>query len=394
MAHLRKRGEKKWQICIDTGLDPKTGKRKRMYKTVNGTKKQAEKIMHKLAVKYEEDGFIKPKKINVKEYFLKWLKEYCKNNVGTRTYQDYEGVIKNHVIPYLGKLQLKDLQQRHIIKYQNDKLEDGRLDGKGGLSKRTVQNHHRIMSEALKHAVFPYKYIKNNPCEGVKAPSPDDTDIYPLSYEEADNFLNYVHIKYTYVIYALFYLALYTGLRRSEFMALRWRNIDLNNNRLHVIEAVEEIPDEGLVYGDTKNEASIRPVDFDEDVGEVLQNLKKKYLKNYGIDNLLFLDEDGSAIRPDYITKLFRKIADKLELFNTRLHDLRHTHATWLLQAGVNPKIVQERLGHASITTTLKIYSHVIPSMQKDAVKKLKKSLKKESWRQDGDKIKNLPVKN
>ncbi|MTI59912.1 MAG: site-specific integrase [Firmicutes bacterium] len=392
MAHLRKRGDKTWQITIETGIDPRTGKRKRMYKTVNGTKKQAEKVMHKLAAKYEEDGFIKPTQITIKEYFLQWLKEYAKNNVSIRTYQDYEGVIRNHVIPRLGRLKLKDLQQRHIITYQNEKLEDGRLDGKGGLSKRTVQNHHRILSEALSHAVFPYKYIKNNPCNGVKAPSPDDPDIYPLSYEEADILLNYVCENYSYNIYALFYVSLYTGLRRSEILALRWRNVSIDNLNLHVTEAVDEITGEGLEYGDTKNDASKRTVDYDEDVAETIRTLQKKYLKNYKIDKLVFLHEDGSEIRPDYITKLFRKIADKQELYNTRFHDLRHTHATWLLQAGVNPKVVQERLGHASITTTLKIYSHVIPSMQKDAVKKLKKSIKKEEWRQNGDKIKNLPV--
>jgi integrase len=206
--------------------------------------------------------------------------------------------------------------------------------------------------------------------------------------------LEYIEERYSYNLYALVYLCLYTGLRRSEALALRWKNIDFNNLRLHVTEAVDEITGEGLKYGDTKNDSSIRPVDLDEDTIEVLRTHQKKYFKYYGNNKIVFIDNNGAAIRPDYITKLFRKIADKLGLEKTRFHNLRHTHATWLLQAGVNPKIVQERLGHASITTTLKIYSHVIPSMQKDAIKKLKKSLKKEEWRQNGDKIKNLPVKN
>ena len=155
-----------------------------------------------------------------------------------------------------------------------------------------------------------------------------------------------------------------------------------------------EVTGEGLEYGDTKNDASRRTVDYDEDTGEILSVLQEKYPELNRNDNLVFLREDGSAIRPDYITKAFRKIGDKLGFANTRFHDLRHTHVTWLLQAGVNPKIVQERLGHASITTTLKIYSHVIPSMQKDAVKKLKISLKKEEWRQNGGKTKNPPINN
>ena len=230
------------------------------------------------------------------------------------------------------------------------------MDGRGGLSKRTVQNHHRIISEALSHAVFPYKYIKNNPCNGVKAPSPDDPDIYPLSYEVAENLLNYVYNKYGYNIYALIYFSLYTGLRRSESLALRWRNVNIDNLNLHVAEAVDEVSGDGLEYGDTKNGASRRTVDYDEDTGGILSALQEKYPELNKNDNLVFLHEDGSPIRPDYITKLFRKIANKQGLTNTRFHDLRHTHATWLLHAGVNPKIVQERLGHASIITTLKIY--------------------------------------
>lgn len=379
MAHLRKKGERKWQIVLNVGINPITGKPKRKTKVVNSTKTKAVEIMYKLAGKYENDVYDEDVEITVKEYLVRWLKEYAKNNVSIRTYQDYEGVIKNHVIPRLGRSKLKDLKQRHVITYQNEKLEDGRINGCGGLSKRTVQNHHRIMSEAFKHAVFPYKYIYSNPCAGVKASSADDPDIYPLSYEEAKILLNYVYSKYGYNIYALIYFSLlYTGLRRSESLALRWRNVNIDNLNLHVAEAVSEINGEGLEYGDTKNDASKRTVDYDEDTGEILSALQEKYPELNKNDNLVFLHEDGLPIRPDYITKAFRKIGDKLGFANTRFHDLRHTHATWLLQAGVNPKIVQERLGHASITTTLKIYSHVIPSMQKDAVKKLKRYQNKE----------------
>lgn len=387
VARLEKRGPKKWRIVLELGIDPRTGKRKRKYKTVNGTKKQAEAIMHQLAAEYEEEGFIEPSDITVEEYLLQWLQEYAKHNVEKRTYLDYEQVIKNHIIPRLGKLKLQDLQQRHIIAYQNEKLENGRLDGKGGLSRRTVENHHRIFSQALSHAVFPYKYIKANPCSGVSAPRPSMPDIHPLTHEQARTLLDYVYEKYSYVIYALFYLALHTGLRRSELLALRWRSIDFENKRIHVTEAVEEVPGAGLAYGDTKNETSARPVDVGDDDIEVLRGLQRRNFQHYGHDKLIFLHEDGSPVRPDYITKLFRKIANKLGFHSTRFHDLRHTHATWLLQAGVNPKVVQERLGHASVTITLKRYSHVIPSMQKDAVQKLKKSLKQDSGRQYGDNI-------
>ena len=97
--------------------------------------------------------------------------------------------------------------------------------------------------------------------------------------------------------------------------------------------------------------------------------------RNYNANNLVFTFKDGTPIRPSYATKNFKKLLNKLNMKNYRFHDLRHTHATFLLQEGINPKVVQERLGHANIRMTLDTYSHVIPSMQKKAVKKLKKSL-------------------
>lgn len=391
MAHLKRMERKKWRIAIELGEDPKTGRRKRKYKTVNGTKKEAQKIMLEMVNKYENGDFHKVEDITVKEFFIKWLKEYCKNNVAKNTYRDYEGVMKNHVIPDLGNLKLRDLQARHIIKYQNEKLENGRLDGSGGLSKRTVQNHHRIMSEALKHAVYPYKYIESNPCNGVKAPSPSKPDVNPFSDKEKETILK--EIKNDLFLYSIVYIDLYTGLRRGEILAIKWEDINFKEQGIYIQRSVVELRGEGLNFKKPKNESSIRNIYIDKDIIKLLKKLKKHHLKINHEKNLVFTFEDGSIIRPDYITKKFKKILCKLGIRNHRFHDLRHTHATDLLKAGVNPKIVQERLGHHDIAVTLDIYSHVIPSMQENAIKKLKKLNNETSWLQNGYNIKNLSSK-
>ncbi len=129
------------------------------------------------------------------------------------------------------------------------------------------------------------------------------------------------------------------------------------------------------------------------DICNIIKNLQKKYFQPLQNDQPIFLHENGSQIRPDYITRLFRKIADNLRFGNTRFHDLHHTHTTWMPQANVNPKVIQERLGLAAITITRKIYSHVVPSMQKDAVSKLMLLRNQEFRLQNGDKITNLPIK-
>ena len=150
------------------GGDSKTGRRQRKNKTVRGTKKKAQKVMLEMVKKFENGKFIEPEDISVQEYLKKWLKEYAKNNVSDRTFIDYESITKNHLLPFLGKLKLSEIQERHIIKYQNSKLKNGRLDGTGRLSKRSVQYHHRILSQALKHAVYPYRLIEKIHVEILK----------------------------------------------------------------------------------------------------------------------------------------------------------------------------------------------------------------------------------
>lgn len=372
MGHLKRKGRKKYEICIEVGRNPRTGKRQRKYKTVNNvTKQEAQKIMHEMMQKYNSNqGFIDPDKITVGQYLEEWLVEYAKNNVSQKTFVSYKAIINNHLIPYLGKLKIGNLYSRHIIKYQNEKLENGRLDGNGGLSKRTVQYHHRVLSQALKHAVHTYHILDSNPCDAVKAPNPEQPEIHPLTKKEAKQLLK--RIKGDLTFFTLVHTALYTGLRRGELFALRWKDIDLDNKVMHVKQAVSEVAGEELIYKEPKTDSSKRRVDFDQDVAANLKYFLKKQFKYYGQDELVFLNRNGNKIRLDYITKRFKKEVRKLGLENTRFHDLRHTHATWLLKANVNPKIVQERLGHKKISTTLDRYSHVIPSMQKEAVEKLK----------------------
>lgn len=166
----------------------------------------------------------------------------------------------------------------------------------------------------------------------------------------------------------------YTGLRREEFLGLRWKDINLDEKVLHVNRAAIEVVEKGIKYVPPKNESSQRTVNFDTDVANKLYFFLKKQFKYYNHENIVFLNINGSIIRPDYVKKKYKKVVKEVGLKSSRFHDLRHTHATWLLKLGINPKIVQERLGHNKISTTLDKYSHVIPSMQKQTVKKLKKS--------------------
>src|SRR6056297_2873598 len=122
LAHLEHIDSKKWRITVELGRDSKTGRRQRKYKTVRGTKKKAQKVMLEMVNKYEKGNFVESENITVEEYLIKWLYEYKKNDISKRTFIDYKTIINNHLIPFLGKLKLKNLGERHIIKYQKNKL--------------------------------------------------------------------------------------------------------------------------------------------------------------------------------------------------------------------------------------------------------------------------------
>ena len=376
MAHLRKRGEKKWQIVLNIGVDPKTGRNKRKTKIVNTTKTEAKKIMHKLATKYENDVYQEKIDMTLEKFLEKWLKEQCEDSLAVKTYNDYRGVVEKHIIPDLGKLKLRNIKPRHIIKYQKDKLDNGRIRGKGGLSKRTVEKHHRILSKALSDAVVPYQFLKSNPCKNVKAPSPDTPEINPFTEKDMQKIFNKIDEFY---FYALIYADRETGLRRGELMGLKWKDINLNNNNIYIQRSIQQVKNKGLIFKKPKNKSSYRNIYISEDVIRIIKRLKKHHLKHNHEDNLVFAYSNGTKIKPNYITKKFKKLLRQINLGEHRFHDLRHTHATELLKAGVHPKIVQERLGHNKIETTLNIYSHVIPSMQKDAVTELKNYREKNS---------------
>lgn len=381
MAHIRKRGDS-WQICIESGRDPITGKRKRTYETVDGTKKEAKKRMHELAHKIETGQYIEPSELTLKEFLLKWLEDYCESNLAPSTFESYEMIIKTHLIPVLGNIKVENLEPMHVKRYQTHKLKSGRKDGKeGGLSKRTVQYHHRVLSKALKHAVR-WKVMDNNPCNYIDAPSPDKPEIHSLSQEQIDKLLNIAENW----VYDLIYIAVFTGMRRGEILALRWKDIDFKEKVIQVKQSVTKPTGKDLIFRQPKNKSSIRPINVDDGVIKILKRKRReqkenklraesKYNNEY--DNLVFRGAFGKPILPRRATRRFNLTAKKAELSDFRLHDLRHTHATLMLKAGVHPKIVQERLGHSTISQTLDTYSHVIPSMQKEAVQKLKNSLKK-----------------
>ncbi|MFW6047195.1 MAG: tyrosine-type recombinase/integrase [Candidatus Woesearchaeota archaeon] len=374
MAHIRKTDSGSYEAFIDMGKDPSTGKRKQFTKTFkqkNEAKLWAAKKIHE-----RENGIVTdPNNYTVREYLLQWLKDYAELNLSPTTYDGYSMIINTHLIPALGQLKLKNLKPMHIQSYQSKKIRSGRKDGQeGGLSKKTLLQHHRVLSKALKQAVQ-WQLINYNPAQAVPAPSPEKPEINTLTKEEIDTLLDASNGKW---IYNFIFVAVYTGMRRGELLGLRWKDINFNDKKIYIRQTLVTKSGEGKVFKKPKTKTSVRQIDISDRVIEVLKKVKKEqveYRLLFGPDynenlNLVFCNETGYPFSPDTPGRRFKRIAQKINLDNYTLHDLRHSHATLMLKAGVHPKIVQERLGHSSINITLDTYSHVIPSMQKESVDK------------------------
>ena len=369
-GHIRQRSKGTWSIVIDVGRDPKTGKRRQQWHTVKGTKKDAERELREKLRSLETGAYVKPQKISLGEYLEHWIQSYVVIHTSPRTAEGYQAIVDRYLIPALGAIPLCQLQPQHLENYYAHALSHGRLDGKGGLSARTVLHQHRVLSQALSHAVK-QGLLARNVAEAVAAPRPGRSRMATLSFADVPRFLDAARRTPYYI---LFYAALYTGMRRGELLGLRWCDIDLGKASISVVQTLYRLSSGEFVIKEPKSPHSRRLVSLSPSLAELLRGYHaeqeaQKILLGTTLtgQDLVFAHPDGSPLDPSTVTHAFGKLIKKAELPHIRFHDLRHTHATLMLKGGVHPKIVSERLGHANIGITLDTYSHVVPGLQEAA---------------------------
>jgi len=371
-GHIYQRAKGSWTIVYDLPMDAVTGKRRQKSQTIKGTKRDAERALREVLLSLENGSYVKPNKLKLGEWLDQWCESFVSMNTTLRTYVSYRSIIDRHLKPGLGSIGLSGLEPQQIQTYYADKLAKGRVDGKGSLSNRSVLYHHRILSKALDQAVK-MGLVVRNVAKLITPPRVARAKINVLDADEASRLLD---IASNTMYYTLFAMLLYTGLRRGEAIALRWKNIDLLELKLHVIESAYRIRKEFIIK-EPKTFHSKRAVSLSPSLAALLseyredQELIRKQIGNPLTDvDFVFSWPDGRPLDPDVVTQAFHRIAGKAGLKNIRLHDLRHTHATLMLKAGVHPKIVSERLGHANIGITLDTYSHVLPGLQEAAAER------------------------
>ncbi|MBA7572721.1 Tyrosine recombinase XerC [subsurface metagenome] len=375
---IRQRSKGSWETCIDVGRDPVTGHRLRHFETVQGSKSQAQRRLHELLHSLEQGAYIKPSQLTVAQFLEEWLRDYARSNTAPRTCERYEGIVREHLIPALGSIPLVALQPQHIQKYYAQALESGRRDGKGGLSPLTVHKHHRILFESLRYGMRQGILIRN-PAEAVTPPHGQSKEFTMLGANQLQLILDAARGT---PYYALLFTKAYTGLRRGELLGLRWGDVDLDKSTLSVVQTLQQLRSGEYVFRKPKSKRGRRQIALSPSLAIMLweHRVKQEHArqllgKPLMPTDLVFSHPDGRPFRPNTVTRAFQEITRPLGLKGVRLHDLRHAHATILLQQGIHPKIVQERLGHSSVATTLDIYSHVLPGLQEAAARRFDEGL-------------------
>ncbi|MBI2853083.1 MAG: tyrosine-type recombinase/integrase [Chloroflexi bacterium] len=362
-GHIVKRGKASYSIAVSLGKDPNTGKYKYQWVSVKGTKKDAEKRLAEILHELDTGTFLSPDKTTVREFLDRWLVEYARPNLSPRTSEGYEHIFRKYLIPVLGNLTLTQAKPEHLQRYYSERLT-------GGLSPQTVRHHHAVLHTALQTAVE-WGLLARNVADAVTPPRAQRSTMQTWTEGDIARFLeaakNTPH-------YALFYTALFTGMRRSELLALRWSDVDLLLCQISVSRSLHVLTGGKVVFRMPKSAKGKRMIALSPSAVSVLREHGDNQ-KGAGIllgmpqgdDDLVFSTLEGKPLLPNSVTHAWIRLVRRAGVKYIRLHDARHTHASIMLKQGIHPKIVQERLGHSTIAITLDTYSHVAPGLQQAA---------------------------
>jgi len=362
------RGERRWLVRVYLGRDRETRRRAYHNRTIYGSLRHAQSYLTRRLHERDLSRSVEGLQVTVDEFLDHWLKTAVKPKVRGKTYSDYVAMLRRYIRPAIGTTVLASLSALEIQAAYQVMIERK-------LSARTVRYAHAVLRAAMRQAIR-WQLLLADPTQGVQLPSQQCGEMRVLSTEQARSFLRTAsHSPQA----CLFAMALTTGMRPSEYLALCWRDIDWDRGTISVVRTLHR--NEGQwTFADPKRARSHRVVKLQMWVLDLLRKLKGRTDEAAACDSvfadLIFTTARGEPINEEYMVKKhFKPLLREAGLPNIRLYDLRHTSATLALTVGVAPKVVSEQLGHASAAFTLDTYSHVLPHMQEEAASKMEAAL-------------------
>lgn len=364
-GHVSKRG-KTWGYVVDVGRDPATGRRRQRTKGGFKTRREADAALAELIRSVGTGTYVARDPQTLAEWTERWLATMAPK-IRPSTLSDYRKSLA-HVTQRIGEVRLQALRPLDVEELYATLLEEGHRFG-GGLAPKTVRNVHIALRRSLADAER-FGLVQRNVAALVKAPVPTRPDLTTWCATEVSLFLASVE---GHRLAPAFRLLAATGMRRGEVLGLKWDSVDLDAGRLSVRRSLIAV-DDALVWSDPKTARSRRSLSLDPETVAVLRAHRRRQLEErlaagemWQEHDLVFCTEAGEALHPDRFSRAFSRAVQSSGLPRIRMHDLRHTWATLALQAGIHPKVVSERLGHASTSITLDIYSHVQPELDAHA---------------------------
>ena len=368
------RGDHRWLVRIYLGLDPENRRRRYVNRTVRGSFHAAQHFLNTHLAACAEGKELLGAQMTLNQFLDRWLEFAVRPKLRAKSFRDYQALLDRYVRPALGERKLSDLTPfaLQFVYYQMHQKK---------LSPRTVAYTHAVLHAALEQTVR-WRLLSHNPASGVEIPKPTRTEMRVLKPDEARRFLDYA-LTTKYGI--LFSLALTTGMRPSEYLALRWSDVNWQQESVTVARTLEK--GNGWRFADTKRPCSRRQVKLESWVASRLRQLcsfdTAMPIPNPAAARQIFKTRAGRPINSDYLAREFKRLLRESGLPEIRLYDLRHTAATLALMAGAPAKVVSEQLGHATSAFMLDVYAHVLPHMQAEAAARVEALLGMGGWEQD-----------
>lgn len=391
MATARKKG-RGYEIRVSCGIDingKKLGKSKTWIPDEGMTQKQIEKELARQKVLFEEEvknGICPDNKIRFVDFSKRWMDEYAKVNLTIKTYARYEIYLKR-INQGIGHLKLKDITPLQLnafyrsleadgVNQRKRYDENGNLINNGKLAPKTILDHHRVISKILSTAVK-WGLLEKNVAMRADPPKVPHREISYLNEQEVRQMLTLLEkepIQYQTMITLL----VYTGIRRGELCGLEWKDIDFENQVMHVVRSAQYIGNKTMITKEPKTKSGIRHFSLSIHACILLKKYKRWQLEQkfnagdrWEESDRLFTSWNGKPIHPDTVTDWFSKFIKRSGLPYVTLHSLRHTNATLMIAEGTDVCTVSRRLGHANTATTLNIYAHALKSKDREAANTL-----------------------
>jgi len=336
------RGESTWLVRVYRGRDSQTGTRKYLNQTIHGPFREAQRFLN-LKLQQRDNGRVsRAAVLSLNQLLDQWLTTVVKARVRPRTFKDYETLLRLHIRPVLGSrligtISQIDLQTLYARMYER------------GLSARTVEYTNAVLESAFRQAIR-WKMLAEDPCVGVDLPRVKRKEMEALSVEECRRFLNIAEKSEWFPVLAL---ALTTGMRPSEYLALRWTDIDWKRGTASVCRTIQVTGSE-WTFDDTKRRRSRRIVELQNFVLKAIQGLKQAQESRIEVSismysGLIFVSASGLPLKQRVVKREFRKLLATAGIRPVRLYDLRHTAATLGIAAGVSVKVISDQLGQPSV---------------------------------------------